>query len=97
MVDIIRNPFFKNPQVARESPMGPFCQQKQLIYFALLSVIQKKKKKSLLRNLADDTKTGGEESREVTDAGQAISKQTAHFLIHPNTKMQSSCDCSGSL
>lgn len=68
--------------------MGPFCQQKKLIYFAFLSVTRKKKKlKSLLRNSADDTKTGGEERREVTDAGRAISKQTAHFLIHPNIKM----------
>lgn len=43
MVDIIRKPFFKNPQVAMDSPMGPFCQQKQLIYFAFLSVTGEKK------------------------------------------------------
>lgn len=69
-----------------DSPMGPFCQQKQLIYFAFLSVTGEKKIKSLLRNSADDTKTGDEERREVTDAGWAISKQTAHFLMHPNTR-----------
>lgn len=44
MLDIIRNPFLKNPHVARDSLMGPFCQQKQLIYSAFISVTRKKKK-----------------------------------------------------